>query len=103
MPLAGGHWLFGCDETPGIVSVEADEPGQARIWLRGPGGGVECHPRSYPSWFLTNSLDLLAHLPVRHLPAEALRAAHGRLPAPGGLTVIDLEADGAEVEEAYRY
>jgi DNA polymerase elongation subunit (family B) len=103
MPLAGGHWLFGCDDTPGIVSVEADEPGQARVWRRTPDGRVECRPRAFPSWFLTNSLDLLAHLPVRRLPAEALRAAHGRLPAPRGLTVVELDPAGADAEDAYRY
>jgi DNA polymerase elongation subunit (family B) len=105
LPLAGGHWLSGCDETPGIIAVEADEPGLARVWRRLPTGEVEARALRFPSWFLTNSLDLLAHLHIQRLPAEVLRAAHGQLPVPPGLSVIELDADGEgeDLDDAYRY
>jgi DNA polymerase, archaea type len=103
-PLAARHWLVGCDQTQGIVSVEADETGHARVWRRTL-RGVESTQRRFPSWFLTTSLDLLAHLPVRRLPASVIRAAHGRLPVRPELTAIELEVDpdGSDPDDAYRF
>src|SRR5207247_381308 len=28
------HWLSGCDPTTGIVSIDADRQGRARVWRR---------------------------------------------------------------------
>jgi DNA polymerase, archaea type len=100
-PLAGRHWVSGCDPTPGIVAIEADEPGEARLWRR-TARGIECTQRRYPAWFLTTSLELLAHLPVQRWPADRLRAAHGQLPVPDDLCAIELECPGRD-EDAYRY
>src|SRR5438552_7250068 len=72
------HEMFGCDATQGIVSVDADTPGRARVWRR-IGGRVEAREHRFPNWFLTTSLDLLAHLPARRLSAGWLRTRHGRV------------------------
>jgi DNA polymerase I len=101
------HILYGCDATEGIVSVDADTAGRVRLWRRA-GGVLEASEYRFPNWFLTTSLDLLAHLPARHVDAAALRAAHGRLealmPRDDGLVVIELDAAHLDAEEdAYRY
>jgi uncharacterized protein YprB with RNaseH-like and TPR domain len=95
------HWLFGCDPTPGIVSVDADTHGLAHVWRR-VGGQTEHTQHRFPNWFLATTLELLEHLPAEYLPAEALREAHGALDVRAGLTVIAL--DGLrDAEDAYRY
>jgi len=95
------HWLFGCDATPGIVSVSADTRGAARVWRR-VGSRIEVTDHQFANWFLVTTLELLAHLPAEHVSAAALRAAHGGLVIPPGLTVVELEG-AAHVEDAYRY
>jgi DNA polymerase elongation subunit (family B) len=95
------HWLFGCDATPGIVSVFADTRGAARVWRR-VGPRVEVTDHHFSNWFLVTTLELLAHLHAEHVPAAALRAAHGGLIVPPGLIVVELEG-AAHVEDAYRY
>src|SRR2546428_1734685 len=99
--LVDQHALFGCDHTPGIVSVDADSRGGARVWRRS-GDHTEATEYRFPNWFLTTSLDLLAHLPVQHLKAETLRAAHGQLTVTTAVSVVELEGTVAD-EEAYRY
>jgi len=96
------HWLSGCDPTTGIVSIDADRQGRARVWRRSDAQGVEVTEHRFPNWFLTTSLDLLAHLPGRHLPASTLRAAHGGLDWRGGLAVVELAGADAAAD-AYRY
>ena len=49
--------MFGCDATQGIVSVDADNAGRARVWQR-TGVRVEASEHRFPNWFLTTSLDL---------------------------------------------
>ena len=68
--------LYGRDDTPGILSVSAGRDGRARVWRRDSDTTL-CEDARFPNWFLTTSLDLLAHLSARHLPASALRSAHG--------------------------
>jgi DNA polymerase I len=99
-----GHALVGCDPTQGIVSVDADTSGRARVWRR-VGNAVEVSAHRFPNWFLTTSLDLLAHLPAMHLSAETLRAAHGQLNLTESLAVVELDCPGAESghEDGYRY
>jgi DNA polymerase, archaea type len=50
------EWLFGWDDTPGIVSVWADHSGRALIWRR-LGGQVICEPDLYRPWAYARSLD----------------------------------------------
>jgi DNA polymerase I len=99
------HALFGCDPTEGIVSVDADNRGRARVWRR-VGNQVEASHCRYPNWFLTTTLELLAHLPAVHLGAETLRAAHGQLDPTESLSVVELDwpVDSADAgEDVYRY
>jgi hypothetical protein len=99
--LVGRHALFGCDDTPGIVSVDADSRGRARVWRRA-GEHTEATEHRFPNWFLTTSLDLLAHLPVQHLSAETLRAAHGQLAVTAEVSAVELDGPVGD-EDAYRY
>ncbi len=96
------HELFGCDATPGIVSVEADDTGRARVWQR-LGERVELTEYAFPNWFLTTSLDSLAHLHARHLNADWLRAAHGQIRLDEPLAVVELDGPEHEEGDAYRY
>jgi DNA polymerase, archaea type len=96
------HALFGCDPTPGIVSVDADSSGRARVWRRS-GDQTEASEHRFPNWFLATSLDLLAHLPARHLAADTLRAARGQLDLADQLSVVDLDCSLADDEDAYRF
>ena len=100
--LAPPHWLVGCDPTSRIVSVDADTRGRARVWRRVAPDRVELSEHRFPNWFLTTSLELLSHLPARHLPAAALRNAHGQLELTEPLAVVDLDVDDPS-EDAYRY
>ncbi len=95
------HWLFGCDSTPGIVSVDADMHGRARVWRR-VGQRTKLTEHRFPNWFLATSLELLAHLPADYVPAARLRQAHGQLQITSGLTVVELDG-AAGAEDAYRY
>jgi DNA polymerase I len=95
------HALFGCDDTPGIVSVDADSRGRARVWRRS-GDVTEATEHRFPNWFLTTNLDLLAHLPAQYLTAETLRAAHGQLTVTAAVSVVELDSPVAD-EDAYRY
>jgi len=94
--------LFGCDTTTRIVSVDADTSGRARIWRR-LGDRVELTEHAFPNWFLTTSLDLLAHLPAQRLGADVLRNSHGRLELHEPLAVVELETPGGADQDAYRY
>jgi DNA polymerase, archaea type len=94
--------LAGCDPTTGIVSVDADNSGCARVWRRAD-GLIEATTHPFPNWFLTTSLDLLADLPAVYLPAEALRAARGRLKPSAPLCVVELDSAAAAEADVYRY
>lgn len=103
LPLPSrAHELFGCDPTEGIVSVEADQTGRARVWRRA-GTRIETTEHRFPNWFLTTSLDLLAHLPARRLRADWLRSAHGRVAVADPLAVVELDPPATSDEDAYRY
>lgn len=97
-----GDALAGGDPTEGIVSVDADSTGHARLWRR-VGDLVEVSHHRFPNWFLATSLELLAHLPTAFLSAEALRAAHGQLNLPQPLSVVELDWPGSAHDDVYRY
>jgi DNA polymerase I len=86
------HWLAGCDATPGIVSVAADASGRARVWRRLDEQRVELTEHRFPNWFLTTSLDLVAHLPARRMSTQELRCAHRA-------AALDLGGDGMRIVE----
>src|SRR5215467_3017117 len=70
------HELFGCDPTTGIVSVQADSAGRARVWRRA-GARLELTEHNFSNWFLATSLELLDHLSVQPRGAEWLRNSGG--------------------------
>jgi len=54
-------WLFGWDDTPGIVSVWADRSGRALVWRR-VAQQVVCEEERFRPWLFAAHLDDLAHL-----------------------------------------
>jgi DNA polymerase, archaea type len=82
------EWLWGWDETPGIVSVWADSEGHATVWRRDPHSlALSCEQESFRPWLLLASLVDLQHLGTR-LYAE--RAD----PMPVGVSYQELEGEG---------
>src|SRR5438093_3306912 len=96
------HALSGCDATQGIVSVDADTAGNARVWRR-DNDRTEVSEYHFPNWFLTTSLEPLAHLSAQHLTADELRASHGQLHPAHSLSVVELDWSGPPDEDVYRY
>lgn len=82
------EWLWGWDQTPGIVSVWADAEGRATVWRRDPSSRVLlCEQEMFRPWVLLASLGDLQHLGT-HLRPESAG------PLPGGVTFQELEGVG---------
>ena len=97
------EWLWGWDETPGIVSVHASPDGTAHVWRRTPAGLVHERDR-YRPWLLLRHLDDLAHL-GRSLQREGAtddpRAVTWEaLEGPGALRYLARCADGRSLARA---
>lgn len=57
------EWLQGWDDTPGIVSVWANDDGVATIWRRtAPSNELVREQRSFRPWILLDSLEDLKHV-----------------------------------------
>src|SRR5689334_21276399 len=91
------EWLWGWDDTPGIVSVWAEPDGRAFVWrsltnsgaagLRRPTGELVREESSFRPWMLLSSLRDLSHLGRRLRPErEGV--------APGCVTFRELEGPG---------
>ena len=82
------EWLWGWDQTPGIVSVWADAEGHATVWRRDPESRVLlCEREMFRPWVLLASLADLQHLGARLRPErEGL--------APGAVSFEELEGVG---------
>ena len=66
------EWLWGWDDTPGIVSVWAERNGRAVVWRRAPGDGALTREEArFRPWLLLPALDDLMHLGARLLPEGA--------------------------------
>jgi DNA polymerase, archaea type len=87
------EWLWGWDDTSGIVSVWAEWDGRAYVWRRLPDTRelVRQDVRFRP-WLLLASLDDLAHQGRRLAPESA--SAGGATPA-GAITYRELDGPGA--------
>jgi DNA polymerase I len=87
----GDEWLWGWDETPGIVSVWAEADGCATVWRRlaGTGALVREEERFRP-WILLDRLEDLRHLGVQLQPDGASRAlvTYRELEGPGELRYL---------------
>jgi len=84
------EWLWGWDQTPGIVSVWATADGRAQVWRRRPEDGTLVYEEAhYRPWLVLASLHDLAHLgarlrdeaapPVRHCTTFQGLAGEGQL------------------------
>ncbi|MFV9507042.1 MAG: DNA polymerase domain-containing protein [Oscillochloridaceae bacterium umkhey_bin13] len=60
-PMNVQEWVYGWDETPGIVAVWANYDGQALVWRRTARGVVRETQRFRP-WLFATRVDDLAHL-----------------------------------------
>ena len=70
------EWLFGWDETPGIVSVWADGTGLAHVFRRIPETRALVHEQArFRPWILLASLEDLAHLGGSLAPTHDTRSA----------------------------
>jgi DNA polymerase elongation subunit (family B) len=89
IPNREEEWLWGWDDTVGIVSVWAETEGRALVWRRLPTTGelVREEARFRP-WFVLASLDDLHHLGKRLRPER-------EGPAPGHVTYQELAGPGA--------
>lgn len=81
------EWIWGWDDTPGIVSLWARPDGRVTIWRRVPGSGALLREETrFRPWVLLDRLDDLRHL-GRALAPEGSRDAL--------VTYRELDGDGA--------
>jgi len=97
------EWLWGWDDTPGIVSVWADAGGRAFVWRRIRETGALVHEEErFRPWILLDTLDDLRHLGPR-LGREGspdARVWFRELEGPGELRFLVSAASGAELARA---
>jgi hypothetical protein len=83
------EWLWGWDDTPGIVSVWAEADGRALVWRRDARSGQLLREEvRFRPWLLLTSLADLRHVGARLRDEHAPRVA-------GAFTVRELEGPGA--------
>jgi DNA polymerase I len=101
------EWLWGWDETPGIVSVWAEQDGRALVWRRDARTRqlVREDARFRP-WLLLSSLADLRHLGERlrdeHAPHVPGTFTFRELEGPGALRYLVRGDDGRALENAVR-
>ncbi|MEI9936432.1 MAG: DNA polymerase domain-containing protein [Pseudomonadota bacterium] len=82
------EWLWGWDQTPGIVSVWADSEGRATVWRRDAESRVLLREEAvFRPWLLLASLVDLQHLTTRLQPES-------QGPLRGGVSFQELEGVG---------
>ncbi|HLZ24140.1 MAG TPA: DNA polymerase domain-containing protein [Ktedonobacterales bacterium] len=101
------EWLWGWDETPGIVSVWAERDGRALVWRREP---VNPRPRReaerFRPWLLLASLDDLRDVELRPVAEDDTPAltdpavTYRELRGPGHLRFLVSAPDGRTLESA---
>ncbi|MFO0695211.1 MAG: DNA polymerase domain-containing protein [Polyangiales bacterium] len=93
------EWLWGWDETPGIVSVWAETDGRATVWRRPPESGRLVREESrFRPWLLLDDLGDLQHLGDRLRPeargGEPGLVTYEELDGPGRLRFLVRAHDG---------
>jgi len=84
------EWLWGWDDTPGIVSVWAEPNGCVTLWRRfAASGELLCEEVRFRPWLLLASLDDLLHL-----GDKLVRAGKGGVRRAGCITWRELEGSG---------
>lgn len=82
------EWLWGWDDTPGIVSVSATSDGRATVWRRNlQTGALSCEYDSFLPWFLLASLGDLQHLGSLLRPGT-------KVPSPDAVRYEELDGPG---------
>ena len=99
------EWLWGWDQTPGIVSVWADAAGRATVWRRDPVSRVLLREEEmFRPWVLLASLDDLQHLGTRLRPETegplAGCVTFQELEGVGGLRYVVRAGDGRALARA---
>jgi DNA polymerase I len=87
------EWLWGWDDTPGIVSVWAEPDGRAFVWRRLPESGQLVHEEArFRPFLLLSSLTYLEHLGTRLRPdaeqTHDARVTFEELDGPGALRFL---------------
>jgi DNA polymerase elongation subunit (family B) len=99
------EWLWGWDDTPGIVSVWAEPDGRAFVWRRLPqSGSLVREDVRFRPWLLLASLEDLKHLGARLQPEHEGPAPHRvtwqELEGPGALRYLVRAEDGRALATA---
>ena len=97
------EWLWGWDETQGIVSVWAEADGTATVWRRNADTGELIRDEErYRPFVLLDRLDDLQHLGVQLAPEGASRAlvTYRELVGPGELRYLVSAANGRTLAAA---
>jgi DNA polymerase, archaea type len=99
------EWLWGWDDTPGIVSVWAEPDGRAFVWRRLPtSGALAREAERFRPWFVLASLEDLVHLGQRLRPErEGARpgcVTYEELAGPGALRYLVRGEDGRALAHA---
>ena len=90
-PSQQDEWLWGWDDTPGIVSVWAEDSGKATVWRRIPDTGALIREDvRFRPWILLPTLDDLLHLGTRLGPdgAHDAEVTYRELSGPGALRFL---------------
>ncbi len=99
------EWLWGWDQTPGIVSVHATPDGRATIWRRiTDTGELVREEERFRPWLVLEHIDDLKHLGDR-LGREddvtaAMSTSHRELEGPGELRYLVSTNDGSALTAA---
>ncbi len=98
------EWLWGWDDTPGIVSVWAEANGLATVWRRSPASGELIKEESrFRPWLLLDRLDDLQHLGAGVLAPDGAAGAlitYRELDGPGRLRYLVSADDGRTLSNA---
>jgi DNA polymerase elongation subunit (family B) len=99
------EWLWGWDETPGIVSVWAEADGRAMVWRRIPETGALIREDvAFRPWMLLDRLDDLRHLGSRLGPeGSGARVTVQELEGPGALRYLVRADDARYLAAAVRH
>lgn len=88
MERPDNEWLWGWDQTPGIVSVWADGSGRAWVWRR-DGGLLHCDQVRYRPWVLVDAIDHLLDANVSWHELEGPGALRFHVSADNGRTLTE--------------
>jgi DNA polymerase elongation subunit (family B) len=85
---ASHDWLWGWDDTPGIVSIWADGSGTATVWRRTNGALVEEHTR-YRPWAVVDQIDPFVNLDVTWFELDGPGALRFHISADSGRALTE--------------